>query len=234
MNVYNKIKDLNFSIFRIIVLSMVFFLNSCASNVSFSKRYHNRGFNFSMRSNSELVKSVDKKNSRIDRNTNKVEVARENSDTKLFGPGAKNSIYKSPIIVENSDNIISESVKPNRSFTNYGTVKSPNLVSKEKMIEYQPLKNTLTVQKNSGPGKSLLIAIILCFFLGIFGIHRFYLGYTGVGVLMLLTFGCFGILWLIDFIRLIIGDLKPKNGNYNGDDFDVNSNGNNPNKLNIE
>lgn len=50
------------------------------------------------------------------------------------------------------------------------------------------------------------------FFLGGFGIDRFYLGYTGLGVLKLLTGGVFGILWLIDFIRIITGGLIPRDG----------------------
>ncbi|WP_245897021.1 TM2 domain-containing protein [Hymenobacter nivis] len=63
-------------------------------------------------------------------------------------------------------------------------------------------------------GKSQLVALILSFFLGVLGIHRFYLGYTGLGILELLTFGVFGILSLIDFIRIILGTLKPKGGEY--------------------
>ena len=63
-------------------------------------------------------------------------------------------------------------------------------------------------------GKSQLIALLLCIFVGGLGIHRFYLGYTGIGILMLLTLGLFGILTLIDLIRIITGDLKPKDGDY--------------------
>ena len=63
-------------------------------------------------------------------------------------------------------------------------------------------------------GKSQIVAAVLCFFLGFLGVHRFYLGYTGIGILMLLTLGLFGILTLIDFIRILIGDLKPKGGDY--------------------
>jgi TM2 domain-containing membrane protein YozV len=70
-------------------------------------------------------------------------------------------------------------------------------------------------QNNSESGKSQIVAVILCFFLGGLGIHRFYLGYTGIGILMLLTGGLFGILWLIDFIRLLTGSLKPGKGEYN-------------------
>lgn len=68
--------------------------------------------------------------------------------------------------------------------------------------------------KETNGGKSQLVALLLCFFLGGLGVHRFYLGYTGVGILMLFTGGLFGILWLIDFIRIIVGDLKPKGGEY--------------------
>ena len=61
--------------------------------------------------------------------------------------------------------------------------------------------------------KLKLTAILLCFFLGSLGIHRFYLGYTLIGVIQLLTFGGFLIWAIIDLIRLIIGSLKDSEGN---------------------
>ncbi len=60
-------------------------------------------------------------------------------------------------------------------------------------------------------GKSQIVAFILCLLLGLIGVHRFYLGYTGMGLLYLFTFGLFGIGWLIDLLLLIIpGGLTPK------------------------
>jgi len=56
--------------------------------------------------------------------------------------------------------------------------------------------------------KSKLTAILLCFFLGSLGIHRFYLGYTLIAVIQLLTFGGFLIWVIVDLIRLTIGSLK--------------------------
>ena len=61
--------------------------------------------------------------------------------------------------------------------------------------------------------KSKLTAILLCFFLGGLGIHRFYIGYTLIGFIQLLTFGGFLIWAIIDFIRLIIDLLKDSEGN---------------------
>lgn len=72
----------------------------------------------------------------------------------------------------------------------------------------------LSPKEAKAEGKSQLTAVLLSFFLGGLGIDRFYLGYTGIGILKLLTFGVFGILALIDFIRILIGDLKPKGGEY--------------------
>ncbi len=65
-------------------------------------------------------------------------------------------------------------------------------------------------------GKSQLTAALLCFFLGGLSIHRFYLGYTGIAILQiilnLLVVGY--IWWIIDFIRILMGRLTPKSGEY--------------------
>lgn len=61
--------------------------------------------------------------------------------------------------------------------------------------------------------KSKTVAAILCWFLGVLGIHRFYLGYTLYGVIQLLTLGGLGIWTLIDFIRILTWSLKDPQGN---------------------
>jgi len=60
--------------------------------------------------------------------------------------------------------------------------------------------------------KSRLAALLLCFFLGVLGVHRFYVGKIGTGILMLLTFGGFGIWALIDLILIVVGAFKDKEG----------------------
>lgn len=78
------------------------------------------------------------------------------------------------------------------------------------------LKKEAKVAGTDSPqgSKSQLVALLLCFFIGVLGIHRFYLGYTGAGVIQLLTAGLCGIWTFIDFIRICVGDLQPKNGSY--------------------
>lgn len=60
--------------------------------------------------------------------------------------------------------------------------------------------------------KTMTAAALLCFFLGTFGLHRFYVGKIGTGILMLITFGGFGIWTIIDFVRIIVGSFKDKQG----------------------
>ncbi len=54
-----------------------------------------------------------------------------------------------------------------------------------------------------GRQKNKWVAVLLCFFFGIFGVHRFYEGKIGTGLLWLFTFGLFGIGDLVDFIILL-------------------------------
>lgn len=61
--------------------------------------------------------------------------------------------------------------------------------------------------------KNFVVTLLLCFFLGGLGIHRFYAGKIGTGILMFFTFGGFGIWILIDFIMIIIGKFTDKDGN---------------------
>jgi TM2 domain-containing membrane protein YozV len=63
-------------------------------------------------------------------------------------------------------------------------------------------------------GKKRLPALLLCLFLGVLGIHRFYVGKVGTGILWLLTLGLFGIGTLIDFIMIIVGSFTDKQGNF--------------------
>jgi len=55
--------------------------------------------------------------------------------------------------------------------------------------------------------------MLLCFFLGVLGVHSFYTKKTGIGVAQLLTFGGCGIWALIDFIQILTDSFRDGNGN---------------------
>jgi len=71
----------------------------------------------------------------------------------------------------------------------------------------QPLPRELATEKR------ILPAGLLCFFLGVFGAHRFYVGKIGTGILQLVTLGGLGIWMLVDLIMLVTGEFKDKDGN---------------------
>ncbi len=60
--------------------------------------------------------------------------------------------------------------------------------------------------------KSFLVAILLSIFAGSLGVDRFYLGYTTLGILKLITLGGCGIWAIVDIILIATGNLKDKNG----------------------
>lgn len=70
------------------------------------------------------------------------------------------------------------------------------------------------------------VTLLLAYFLGLLGIHRFYNKKYGTGVLMLLTFGGLGFWYIFDVIMIISGRFKNKAGvtlNYKEESFFKNS-----------
>lgn len=60
--------------------------------------------------------------------------------------------------------------------------------------------------------KGFVPVLLLCFFVGVLGVHRFYVGKIGTGILQLITFGGFGIWTMVDFVMIAVGSFTDKEG----------------------
>ncbi len=67
-------------------------------------------------------------------------------------------------------------------------------------------------KRNDASEKSRLVALLFAWFLGVFGIHRFYVGKVGSGIIWIITLGLFGVGTLVDLILIAMGKFKDKEG----------------------
>jgi uncharacterized paraquat-inducible protein A len=70
----------------------------------------------------------------------------------------------------------------------------------------------LLKKREQASEKSRLVALLLAWFLGVLGIHRFYVNRVGSGILWLLTLGLFGVGVVVDLILIASGTFTDKEG----------------------
>lgn len=81
------------------------------------------------------------------------------------------------------------------------------------MDKHKKTKDGNYPEKAMQSDKNWLATLLLCLFLGGIGVHRFYVGKVGTGILQLITLGGCGIWTLIDLIMIITGSFTDKDGN---------------------
>lgn len=69
-----------------------------------------------------------------------------------------------------------------------------------------------TQQSPQTEQKDFVLALVLSIVVGQLGVDRFYMGYIGLGILKLITFGGCGIWWLIDVILIATDKLPDSDG----------------------
>jgi TM2 domain-containing membrane protein YozV len=220
-------------------IAVMFLLSSC----TMEKRVYLSGFHVEWKKSKEHVNHQEqiRNNALIEAEQNQVATvstlknndnAKNNNSTVEDNEALSTNDYNAPIVNNESatnidnDNIvaavdnnitISQSLKPTfyKTGTSVNSEKATNVTQITSKQTNQKSKAASTEKSESkGKGKSWIVALLLAFFLGALGIHRFYLGYTTIGIIQLLTAGGLVIWALIDFIRILIKDLKPKDGDY--------------------
>lgn len=87
------------------------------------------------------------------------------------------------------------------------------ILNNEPVEDYVAPKPAESEAQPSGVSdKDWLTTLLLFLFLGGIGVHRFYVGKIGTGILYILTIGVFGIGFIVDFIKILTGKFTDKQG----------------------
>ena len=94
-------------------------------------------------------------------------------------------------------------------------IKKLNNLLRDRVItqeEFDSQKEKLLDSSTKTNSIDWLALFLLTFFVGVLGVHRFYVGKIGTGVLMLITLGGFGVWFLVDLILVVTGQFTNKDG----------------------
>ncbi len=216
--------------FGIALTAVALFLASCGSNATLSKRYHNRGLYIAWGGGADATpaKPIIRK-ARVEAEKSAIvqspvvemkaeEIASYSAPLSSVSAVNAHAIVNNPIVLATKaiQNARPGVTTEKKSADSKLMVKATTKVLKQKKAMVDP-----------GKGKSQIIALILFVLFGCLGIHRFYLGHLSSGLLMLLLcctlilpiinlFTGIALLvwWVLDLIKLVIGDLKPADGEY--------------------
>lgn len=203
---------------KLLPLGFIFAL--VLSSCTMEKRLYSSGYHIEWLNgkNSPEKLNANVKSNTIEENTS-VKESKIISSTNAFNNSFDLAVNDENTIASAESNKIVLSTQKHFSFQNTGTpVKAGTIKEMKKEIK-QSIKKSKKITSTSateGNDKSLVVAVVLWFFLGGLGIHRFYLGYTGMGLLYLFTGALCGIGWIIDGILFLTGGLPPKNGKFQG------------------
>ena len=201
------LSSLSFAFILSIVLSSCAVSNDVVSNRKVQKRKYQKGFFHANNNKSDIKKAED--------------VAAEMNEGETIT--LKSDLVLATTSVPMAEVIIPADVRAEK--------KAQKAATKEVIAQIKEIKKAQKLQANSFQtqsnetatadieqtldnsakdasseskgGESQLIALILAIFLGGLGVHRFYLGYIGIGVIQLLTAGGCGIWALIDIILIL-------------------------------
>ena len=94
-------------------------------------------------------------------------------------------------------------------------IKKLNDLLRDRVItqeEFDSQKEKLLDSSTKTNSIDWLALFLLTFFVGVLGVHRFYVGKIGTGALMLITLGGLGVWFLVDLLLVVTGQFTNKDG----------------------
>ena len=101
--------------------------------------------------------------------------------------------------------------------------------SDKELTDIEPGRLVRDMTKAQRTKKEFLPTFLLCFFFGSLGVHRFYVGKKGTGVLMIITIGGLGLWVVADLIMILVGAFRDIDGR-----IIKYSSGNQPSSVNLQ
>lgn len=193
---------------KLFILALIAFISSC----TVVKRVHQPGYYVSWHKQHKVIPSSDEQ-LLVQNKIESTEEEKNNLAAENVLPTTEDSQYfqqsDEAVNISSSEtkSVVSTQIKQHANITPTKHVKSYKIIKKH---EGKKASNSAS----SEGGKSQVVALVLAILLGGIGIHRFYLGHIGMGILYLFTAGLCGIGWLIDIILIATGSLEPKDGGY--------------------
>jgi hypothetical protein len=184
-------------------------LSSCSTSVDIASRKYNKGFHFAINTH---------KNNKGTNTLAKTNEVKESVVAEVVStPSVETKEIANTLVATSENNVMAPAeIQLSKKLSAVNLNKVHRALSKiEKKVAAEP-KGIVRVDADqpetteTSGGQIDMVALLLCLFLGGLGVHRFYLGYIGIGIVQLLTAGGCGIWSLIDLIRIITGDLKKK------------------------
>ena len=176
------------------------------SNKRIQKRKYTKGFNIkSQKKNNYNLAFKDQSSSEFSSKNN----VNENSDLFL---ASKEGVIIGQTIANQTlrtdlNNILINEKKSNKISNVSDPVLVKDLKNELKSNKKEIRKAIKTLAKSGGKapvtGQEKTVALVLLLLVGALGVHKFYLGQTGKGILYLFTGGLCGIGLIIDLIKLL-------------------------------
>jgi len=182
------------------------------SNKRIQKRKYTKGFNIKSQNNNHNLASKDQSSSVFSS-----EVSVENNDntnTDLILASREGVIIEQSIAnqtlrteLKNLNILLTKEKKSTKTNKSVDPVLLKDLKKKFKANKKEVKENVKTLVKSTKKepvsGNEKTVALVLLLLVGVLGIHKFYLGQIGAGILYLLTGGLCGIGLIIDLIKLL-------------------------------
>lgn len=182
------------------------------SNKRIQKRKYTKGFNIKSQNNNHNLASKDQSSSVFSS-----EVSVENNDntnTDLILASREGVIIEQSIAnqtlrteLKNLNSLLTKEKKSTKTNKSVDPVLLKDLKKKFKANKKEVKETVKTLVKSTKKepvsGNEKTVALVLLLLVGVLGIHKFYLGQIGAGILYLLTGGLCGIGLIIDLIKLL-------------------------------